>query len=97
MKLEYTWEELKPIHPLSYTVFAFQGLGACLSLLLEGLEHWYQTAWQGGAVGTLVGFLAGMIVQSHLRPGSLAENRGMVSLCGFIAFALFLAGLFFFR
>lgn len=95
MKLHYTWEELRPIHPLSYTVLACQLLGAIANLSLRGTDYWFDAAWQGGAVGTFIGFLGGLPVQNRLRPGSIVENRSMVMFTGVVAFLLFLAGLFF--
>ncbi len=95
MKLQYSWEELRPIHPLSYTVLACQILGAGTNLLLHGFDYWYDAAWQGGVFGTFIGFLVGLLVQTTLRPGTISENRSMVAFCGFISFTLFMAGLFF--
>jgi len=95
VKLQYTWEELRPIHPLLYTVFACQALGAIVNIALRGTDYWFDAAWQGGAIGTFIGFLAGMIVQTRVRRSSVVENRSMVMFCGIVAFLLFLAGLFF--
>ena len=94
MQIEYSWEDLRPIHPLWYTVLAAQAIGALANLLLKGTSNWFDVIWQGAAVATLLGFLAGLAVQSLVRPGTIAENRSMVTFVGVLAVAFFLLGLF---
>ena len=94
MRIEYSWEDLRPIHPLCYTVLAAQRIGALTNLLLRGLSEWYDVIWQGAAVATFFGFLAGLVVQWRIRPGSLSQNRAMVVFMGFLAFIFLMCGLF---
>ena len=94
MRVEYDWEDLKPIHPLWYTVLVAQVLGAAINLLMQGTANWFDVAWQGGAIATFVGFLVGLPVQAYLRPGTIAENRSMVVFVGIVSFCIMLFGLF---
>jgi hypothetical protein len=94
LKLEYSWEDLRPVHPLFITTLIAQALGAALSLYMLGLANWFDTAWQGGALATFPGFLLGLAVQSHLRPGSISENRSIVLFMGLIALGLLAVALF---
>jgi hypothetical protein len=94
MRIEYSWEDLRPIHPLWYTVLAAQAIGALANLLMQGATEWFDVIWQGAAVATFFGFIAGLVVQSFLRPGSLSENRPMVAFVGVLAFVFSLLGLF---
>lgn len=94
MRIEYSWEDLRPIHPLWYTVLAAQVIGAIFNLLVKGTANWFDVVWQGAAVATFFGFLAGLVVQSQLRPGTISENQSMVVFIGALAFVFLLAGLF---
>ncbi len=92
-KLNYFWEDLRPVHPLFITVLIAQFLGAAASLLLQGVTSWFETAWFGSALATFPGYLIGLLVQSGARPGSISLNRSMVIFMGVIALFLFVAAL----
>jgi len=94
-KLSYSWEELRPVRPLFVTVLIAQAIGAAANLFLQGLVNWHDTAWLGGALATFPGFVIGLLVQGHTRPGSIASHRSMVALMGVIALFLFIAALTF--
>ena len=84
-KTSYSWHELQPIHPLCYTVFAAQAIGATLSVVLNGSGDRYYALWFGGAAATLPGFLCGLLVQARMRRRSIAANRQKIILLGVIA------------
>lgn len=94
-KFSYTWDEMRPIRPLYFTMLAIQILGSCISLAIFGFDRFFEALWLGGALATLPGFLAGLPVQRHLRPGSLSGNRQMVILLGLIAAFLTAFAIFF--
>jgi len=94
-KLNYTWEDLKPIRPLFVAVLVAQGMGAAASLSARGLTDWYEAAWFGGALATLPGYFVGLLVQQRVRPGSITSNRSTVLTLGAIALLLFVAALTF--
>ena len=94
-KLNYSWEDLRPVHPLFITVLIAQLAGAIASLLLQGVSSWYEAAWFGGALATLPGYFIGLIVQRHTRPGSIVLHHSMVIFMGVIALLLFVAALTF--
>ena len=95
LKLNYSWEDLKPVRPLFVTVLIAQAIGAALSLSAQGFSDWYQTAWFGGALATFPGYLVGLFVQRHTRPGSITSNRPAVLFLGVISLILFIAALTF--
>ena len=95
LKLNYSWEDLKPVRPLFVTVLIAQAIGAAVSLSAQGFVDWYETAWFGGALATLPGYLIGLFVQRQVRPGSITLNRSAVMFLGVIALLLFIAALTF--
>jgi len=94
-KLNYSWEDLRPVHPLFITVLIAQFAGAAASLVLHGVASWYETAWIGGALTTFPGYLIGLLVQRTARPGSIVLHRSMVIFIGVIALFLFVVALTF--
>lgn len=92
-KLNYSWEDLRPVHPLFITVLITQLAGAVVSLLLQGIASWFETAWLGGALATFPGYLIGLVVQRYIRPGSIALHRSMVIFMGAISLFLFVVAL----
>ena len=94
-KLNYSWEDLRPVRPLFVTVIVFQTAGSVISLLMQGFGNWFDTAWFGGAFATFPGFLVGLLVQAYVRPGSLVLHRSAVIFLGAIALMLFIAALTF--
>lgn len=94
-KMSYSWEDLRPIHPLFVTTLVFQAIGAAVGFLLQAGPSWFESAWLGGALATFPGFLAGIPVQSYFRPGSLALHKGMVIFLGAIALFLLVIALTF--
>ena len=94
-KLSYTWEDLRPVHPLFITVLIAEAIGAFSNLLLQGFGDWFATIWVGAALSTVPGFLAGLLVQSRLRPGSVGVNRSVVIYMAVVVLLLFVCGLMF--
>ena len=94
-KMSYSWEDLRPIHPLFVTSLVSQALGAVAGLVLKVGPSWFESVWLGGALATFPGFLVGIPVQFHLRPGSLASHKSMVIFLGAIALFLFIIALTF--
>jgi hypothetical protein len=92
-KLNYSWEELRPVHPLCIVIFVAQVVGAGASLLIGGLDDWYYQVWLGAALMTFPGFLAGLPVQHVAHPGSLAEHRPKIFLLGAISLFFLVAAL----
>lgn len=96
-KMSYSWEDLRPIHPLFVTTLVFQALGAAVGFLLQVGPSWFESVWLGGALATFPGFLVGMPVQAYFRPGSLALHKSMVIFLGAIALFLLVIALAFSR
>ena len=80
---EYSWDDLKPVRPL--TLIAVQVLGSLLGLLVAPSPFWFHNLWIGGAVATFPGFLIGLGVLYQLRPGRLSENRVMINHIGLVS------------
>ena len=94
-KLRYSWEDLRPVHPLVFTVLIAEVLGAIANLVSWGTSNWVEAVWFGGALATFPGFLVGLFLQSRARPGSISVHRPMVVFIGAITLLLFVAGLTF--
>ena len=94
-KMSYSWEDLRPIHPLFVTTLVFQALGAAVGFFLQLGPTWFESVWLGGALATFPGFLVGIPVQSYFRPGSLALHKSMVIFLGAIALFLLIIALTF--
>lgn len=88
-KMSYSWEDLRPIHPLFVTSLIFQALGVVAGFLLQVGPSWFESVWLGGALATFPGFMVGIPVQARLRPGSLSLHKPMVIFLGAIALFLF--------
>ena len=86
---QYTWADLQPVRALALTVFGAQTIGRLFGLAFQRFPQWFLSMWFGAAVVTFPAFLAGLVVQSSLRPGSITENRIMVRRLGLIALFLF--------
>ena len=94
-KVSYSWSELAPVRPLCVTTLVAQLIGAGVGLSTFGTTHFFEALWLGGSLATFPGFLAGLVVQRILRPGSLARNRQMVLFMGTVAFFLTAFAVFF--
>lgn len=88
----YSWEDLRPVHPLFITVLGAQVLGAALGLIAEHFPATFDNLWFGGAIATFPGFLVGLPIQKRIRPESIAENRVMVRRMGLVALILTVGG-----
>ena len=86
-----SWEDLQPVRPLFVTSLVVQSLGAVLGLWFAVFPSWLVNIWAGGALATLPGFLVGLALQAHLRPGSIGENHVMVQRMGLVALVLSLS------
>lgn len=75
------------------TIGFVQILGAWDLHASYNLPSLFERLWAGGAVVSLPGFVAGLIVQYNVRPSVLAEKRMTVLLIGAIATLLTLVGL----
>jgi len=71
---------------------AAQVLGAACGLATEHFSAAFDNVWFGGAIATFPGFLAGLPIQTRVRPGSIAENRIMIRRMGMVALILTVAG-----
>ncbi len=91
----YSWQDLKPIRTLAISVIVFQFVGAMLLYFLVSIDaHWFKILWMGGAIGTLPGYLVGLLLQRRKDVESINNNKTMVYRLGMIAVALTLMGLF---
>jgi hypothetical protein len=81
---EYTWADLKPVRALSVVISVGQVLGAAAAILFHVLPRWFESLWFGAAAGSFAGFIVGVLLQHHLRPGSIRENAVMVRRIGLI-------------
>ena len=88
---EYSWEDLKPVRPLSVCMLVAQVLGLLAGLLFGRDGGWVERAFVWGASATFPGYLLGLWVQTVMMPGSLGRNRVMVRRVGWLAafFSLF--------
>lgn len=91
--LSVSAEELERVPALYRTMLVVQTLGAIAGLALLQLDDWVFRLFCGAFLATLPGFILGLPVQAHFRPGTFSENRTMVIRFGFIALAATLAGL----
>ena len=89
---EYSWDDLRPVHPLFVTVIAAQLVGAVIGMSVGYFPGWFENIWVGGASATFPGFLIGLPVQARLRPEAIPENRVMVRRLGLVALVLSIAG-----
>jgi MFS family permease len=85
---EYSWNDLRPIRPLTVIVLVAQAVGSLLGLWFAKYPGWLENLWFGGALATFPGFLIGIPVQKWLRPNSLSENRVMVRRMALVALLL---------
>jgi hypothetical protein len=88
---EYSWEDLKPVRPLSVCMLVAQVLGLLAGLVFGRDGGWVERAFVWGASATFPGYLLGLWVQTVMMPGSLGRNRVMVRRVGWLAafFSLF--------
>jgi peptidoglycan/LPS O-acetylase OafA/YrhL len=91
---QYSWADLKPIRPLATIVLIAQVFGALIGVIFASHSQFFWRLWFGGAITTFPAFIVGAFVQSHLKPGSISENKIMVRRLGLIAAILSLAALF---
>ena len=73
-------------------VIIFQSVGAAISLSTIDHHDVFRVIWEGGAFGTLPGFVVGLIWQTHAARG----DKGWVlsaALLGFISFVLLIAAI----
>lgn len=82
---EYSWEDLRPVRPLTIIVFGAQIVGGAVGAFLHPFPRIFVCLWFGAAILTLPAFLVGLVVQSRVKPGSLRENIVMVRRLGLIA------------
>ncbi len=82
---EYSWEDLKPVRPLSVCMLVAQVLGLLAGLLFGRDGGWVERAFVWGASATFPGYLLGLWVQTVMMPGSLGRNRVMVRRVGWLA------------
>lgn len=82
---EYTWADLQPVRALAVTVFASQIVGAIIGFSLHLYPRWLESLWFGAAVATLPAFVVGLVIQSKVKPCSLAQNKVMVRRLGLVA------------
>jgi hypothetical protein len=94
-KMSYSWDDLRPVHPLFVTSIVFQMLGAVAGLVLRAGSGWFESLWLGGALATFPGFVVGLPVRAYLRPGSIAQHRSIVVFLGAVALFLFVIALTF--
>jgi hypothetical protein len=85
---EYTWDDLQPVRALAVTVIAGQLAGGLLGVLLPQFSRWFESLWFGAALATFPAFVAGVVIQAYLRPGSIGASKVMVRRLGIIAFLL---------
>ena len=88
---EYSWEDLRPVRPLSVIVLVAQLVGAGVSFAVGHFPTWFENVWFGGALTTFPGFAVGLIVQRAINPSSLVENRVMVRRMGLVSVVVSLA------
>lgn len=88
LAFEYSWTDLRPIRPVVVWVLVFQVVGAVAGLVLRPMPDGFASAWYGGALATLPGFLVGVLTQWRGHPGTLSANSLMVWRMAFVAFAL---------
>lgn len=77
-RIEYSWEDLKPVRPLVVTLIAAQVAGCLIGLWLHTYTSFGANLWAGGALATLPGFLLGLLIQH--RMSSAASERIAVCL-----------------
>lgn len=82
---EYSWEDLKPVRPLSGCILVAQVLGGVAGLAAYEGQSWVENVWMGGALASLPGYLVGLWVQAVTMPGSLGRNRVLVRRLGWLA------------
>ena len=93
----YTWEDLRPVHPLFVTAIIFQAVGAIVGLVMQAVPGWFESIWIGGAMATFPGYLVGIPVQACLRPGSITRNKSIVLFMGAVALFFFVSAFAFLR
>ncbi|SRR5258706_16426152 len=89
---EYSWDDLRPIRPLFFTVLAGQLVGGVIALSIGYFPDWFQNLWTGAAIACLPGFVIGIFVQNRVRAGAISENPVMVRRLGLIAAVFTMAG-----
>lgn len=60
-------------------------MGIAAAFLWPLSSDWFLNLWCGAALATLPAFLLGLVVQAIVMPGSLGDDKVMVSQLGFIA------------
>jgi hypothetical protein len=88
---QYTWEDLKPVRALFVTVLVAQCVGGAIGAWAAFFPSLLENVWGGLAVASLPGFLLGLPIQAYLQPGSIGDNRGMVSFMGMAALIMTIA------
>jgi hypothetical protein len=89
----YSWADLAPIRALVLVVLVAQLVCMLLGVVYAPHVEWFHRLWFGGAIATFPAFLAGLLVQSLVRPGSVGRNAVIVRRLGLIAAVLSLAAL----
>jgi hypothetical protein len=87
-RIEYSWEDLKPVRPLVVTIVVTQILGCLLAFWIHRYPSFGANLWAGGALATFPGFLLGLLIQHRTGSAAIAENKAMVRRIGLIALLL---------
>jgi len=90
-RIEYSWEDLKPVRPLGVTLIAAQVAGCLIGLWLHTYPSFGANLWAGGALATFPGFLLGLLVQHRINTAAITGNMALVRRIGLIALLLSLA------
>ena len=90
----YSWRDLRPVRPLFLTAMLVQLLGGEFGLWAARFPTWTEDLCTGLALATFPGFLLGLPIQVHLRPGSIVENRVMVRRMGLLALLFSVAAIY---
>ncbi|MGY0193833.1 hypothetical protein ACWA7J_02025 [Leptothrix sp. BB-4] len=93
----YSWEDLAPVREVWLTMMLFHGIGGVLGvsgvLGLSGPDPFSQ----GTLLGSLPGFLVGLVVQQLCRPGSLGLPDAKANLLAGGVFAVWSTGIAIFQ
>jgi len=87
-RIEYSWEDLKPVRPLVVTLIATQLAGCLIGFWLHRYSTFAANLWAGGALATFPGFLLGLLIQLRISTAAISDNKVMVRRIGLIALLL---------